>query len=156
MVSVLLLRIEPPGSRDESKPLIVALPPGSATLHIRAIDQSSAPASAQLVLRYNGEFVPQAFLRFVTGGEWFSVPASGEAVIPRLPPGSYELWVASTGEDEAAIVAVTARSALPLPPSDCRSASRTSSFASRGRKQRQHICFDTGGRGTNERGSSDE
>jgi hypothetical protein len=114
MVSVLLLRIEPPGSRDESKPLIVALPPGSATLHIRAIDQSSAPASAQLVLRYNGEFVPQAFLRFVTGGEWFSVPASGEAVIPRLPPGSYELWVASTGEDEAAIVASNGMLRPPL------------------------------------------
>jgi len=90
--------------RGEAKPLQVVVPPAAGSLRVRTVNDKKEARPAGLLLRYNGEFVPNAMLRFVTGDEAHTFPG-GESVIPRLPAGTYELWPLMGKNDEAQLIA---------------------------------------------------
>lgn len=91
----------PPG---EAKPLRVVVPPAAGALRVRTVNDNKEPAPAGLLLRYNGEFVPNAILRFVTGETAHTYPG-GEGVVPRLPAGTYEVWAVTARDGEARMIA---------------------------------------------------
>ena len=100
--SFAVVRVQIP--RGEAKPLQVIVPPAVGSLRVRTVNDRKEAAPAGLLLRYNGEFVPNAMLRFVTGDEAHTYPG-GEVVIPRLPAGTYELWALTGRNDEAQLTA---------------------------------------------------
>ncbi|HVE70905.1 MAG TPA: carboxypeptidase-like regulatory domain-containing protein [Thermoanaerobaculia bacterium] len=85
-------------------PLRVVVPDGTATLRVRATTADDKPAAAGLLIRYNGEFVPGAILRFVTKVA-IGTEDNGKAVFARLPAGMYEVWAVAGQRDDAMMVA---------------------------------------------------
>jgi hypothetical protein len=82
----------------------VVVPPPSGSLRVKTVNPEGDPVPAALLLRYNGEFVPAAILRFSLGAMPGTYPG-GEGVLGRLPAGTYELWPLLGREDEEAILA---------------------------------------------------
>jgi Carboxypeptidase regulatory-like domain len=100
--SFAVVRVQIP--RGEAKALQVVLPPAVGSLRVRTVNARKEAAPAGLLLRYNGEFIPNAILRFVTGDTAHTYPG-GEVVIPRLPAGTYELWALTGRGAEAQLIA---------------------------------------------------
>lgn len=99
--SFAVVRVQMP--REDAKPLQVMVPPAAGSLRVRTVDDAKQPVGSGLLLRYNGEFIPNAILRFVTGDTAHTHP-TGEGVVPRLPAGTYELWaLTQPGEEERLI-----------------------------------------------------
>lgn len=87
----------------EAKPLRVVVPDGTAALRVRTT-HDDRPVAAPLLLRYNGEFVPGAILRFATK-EFPGTREDGQAVLQRLPAGLYEVWALAGQADEVQLIA---------------------------------------------------
>jgi len=101
--SLAVLRVRLPNTNVDAKPLQVVIGPPCCTLRVHVVDAEGKQARSGLLIRYNGEFVPGAILRFViseTGMGW-----SGEALLPRLPAGSYEVWAIGSEEEEVQLIA---------------------------------------------------
>jgi hypothetical protein len=96
--SFAIVRLQLPRRGAEVKPMRVVIPPAAGSLRLKT------DGAAMVLMRYNGEFMPNAIARFITG-QMIGTPASGEAVIPRLPAGTYELWALSSREDEERLIA---------------------------------------------------
>ena len=101
--SFAVVRARIPRSNDEARPLQVIVAPATSALRVRSI-RDGEPVPAGLLIRYDGELVPPAMLRFVTKSPVGTYP-SGEAVLPRLPAGSYEVWALAGQRDEEALIA---------------------------------------------------
>ncbi len=101
--SFAVARVQMPRTSQDEKPLQVIVPPPSCALRVRVVSDGK-PAPAGLLIRYNGEFVPPAIFRFVTGGMG-GTDLTGEVLLPRLPAGSYELWATAGDEDEVQLIA---------------------------------------------------
>lgn len=100
--SFAIVRVVLPQS-GEAKPMQVVVGPPLASLRVKTVrDQQPVPAA--LLLRYNGEFLPGAIARFVTG-EMPGTSPSGETVLSRLPAGMYEVWALAGRRDEQALMA---------------------------------------------------
>lgn len=101
---------------QEQGRLRVHLPRASSSLLIRALktDGSTMPPIS-LLMRYNGELVPLEIIEELAtehGLQLATGPAS-EALLERIPTGSYEFWPYRTREEAEAIVA-TAAFAAPI------------------------------------------
>ncbi|HYI09350.1 MAG TPA: carboxypeptidase regulatory-like domain-containing protein [Thermoanaerobaculia bacterium] len=102
--SFAVARVTLPRLGDPVRPLQVVILPPSSSLRVRIVNEKGEPAQADLLIRYNGEFVPRAILRQVTG----PLPGAGrdgEVVLPRLPAGAYELWTVTAPQDEESLIA---------------------------------------------------
>jgi len=102
--SFAVLRAQIPRRDEDARPLQVIVPPGSSSLRVRAATNDGEPIAARVLIRYNGEFVPGAILRFVTH-EFVGTNPAGEAVLSRLPSGTYEVWGLAGERDEEALIA---------------------------------------------------
>jgi Carboxypeptidase regulatory-like domain len=103
--SIAVVRMQlPRAGSAEPKPLQVVVPRPNSSLRVKTRNKDDKPVGAIIVVRYNGEFIPPAILRFVTGTQMSTGPA-GEAVFARLPAGAYELWAAAGPRDEEALLA---------------------------------------------------
>ena len=102
--SFAVARVQMHREGQPAEPLRVVIPPVAGEIHVRAIDPDDQPAPARILLRYNGEFVPPAILRFVTSGI-LSTNRSGDGVLARLPAGAYELWAVGSLADEQLVIA---------------------------------------------------
>lgn len=100
--SLAVTRVQLPRTNVDTKPLQVVVPAPSGALRVRTVDAQGEPFPARLLIRYNGEFVPGAIFRFVTG-EMHTGP-TGERVFPRLPAGTYEIWVLQGPGDERQLI----------------------------------------------------
>lgn len=100
--SFVVLRTTLPRSGEQARPLVVTVPPPSASLRVRSVDADGKPKGTPLLIRYNGEFVPGAILRFVTESHIGTGP-TGEIVFRRLPSGAYEIW--PVRDDEERLIA---------------------------------------------------
>ncbi len=87
----------------DANPLQIVIPPAAGSLRIRSVDPDDEPTPAGILLRYGGEFVPPAILRFITGGTLHTGP-NAEGVFNRLPAGSYEVWALGRGDDELQLI----------------------------------------------------
>lgn len=101
--SFAIARVLTPRTSAEVKPLQVVIPPPSCALRVRSVDSRGNPVPAELVVRYNGEFIRGAVLPFVARGR--ATGPSGEILLRRLPPGIYELWALARREDEDPLIA---------------------------------------------------
>ena len=102
--SFAVVRLLIPRSNDQAKPVQVIVPPATASLRVRTEDGDGKLMPARLLIRYNGEFVPGAIARFVTG-DFPGTGPSGEAVLSRFPAGAYEVWALAGDRDEVALIA---------------------------------------------------
>jgi hypothetical protein len=92
------------GSVDLGELRLRPLPIARGTV-VDAEGTAVAEALVSLLIRHNGEFVPPAILRFVTGGGPVGTGRSGETVLSRLPAGAYEVWALAGDRDEEALIA---------------------------------------------------
>lgn len=111
--SFAVARVVVPRKADASKPLQVVVPPPTSSLRVRTVDASGTPVSAPLLMRYEGEFVPGAMLRFVTKS-FFGTSPAGEVIVPRLPAGAYEIWATAGPRDEEQLIATNAAGRAPV------------------------------------------
>ena len=100
--SFAVLRVQIPKISAE-KPLRVVVPDPTSSLRVRAT-RDDQPVAAPLLIRFNGEFVPGAILRFVTH-EFIGTRATGEVVLAKLPAGAYEVWGLAGEQDEEQMIA---------------------------------------------------
>ena len=91
----------------EAPPMQVVVAPPVGALRVK-----TTPHPAALLIRYNGELLPGAIARFINGQLPGTYP-SGEAVLSRYPPGSYEIWALAGPKDEAALIASNGTSRPP-------------------------------------------
>jgi hypothetical protein len=110
--SFAIARVQLPRTGRDFKPLQVVIPPPSCALRVRTTDENGTQIPAGLLIRYNGEFVRGAILRFITGDK--GTGRTGEALFPRLPPGSYELWALAGDDDEDQLLASAGASREPV------------------------------------------
>jgi hypothetical protein len=101
--SFAVVRVQVPRRNEDARPMQVVVPPGTSSLRVRATTDDK-PVAAPVLLRYNGEFVPGAILRFVTR-DFVGTQESGEVVLSRLPAGTYEVWALAGPQDEEALIA---------------------------------------------------
>jgi hypothetical protein len=111
--SFAVARVAMPRTSQDAKPLQVVVPPPSCALRVRSVGSDGEPVPAGILIRYNGEFVRPAILRFVTGDMGWTGRA-GEALLPRLPAGSYEVWAITGDEDEVRLIASGGTSREPV------------------------------------------
>lgn len=103
--SFAVLRTTLPRSSDQARPLVVTVPAPLASLRVRSVDAEGNPKRTPLLFRYNGEFVPAAILRFVTGDHITTAPA-GDRIFQRFPAGAYEIWaLLPRDRDEVEVIA---------------------------------------------------
>ena len=102
--SFAIVRVVIPQNSAQAKPLQVIVAPPLSTLRVQTLDKDKKPVRAGLLIRYNGEFLPNAIARFLAD-EYIGTNASGEAVLSRFPAGTYELWALTSRGDEEAIIA---------------------------------------------------
>lgn len=100
--SFAIAHVQMPRTSEAAKPLQVIVPAPSCALRVRSVDAEGKQVPAGLLIRYNGEFVPPAILRFVTGDT--GTGPTGEALLPRLPAGAYEVWAIAGEEDEVKLI----------------------------------------------------
>lgn len=100
--SIAVVRVVMP--KGEAKPLQVVVPPVAGSLRVRTVDARNELVGAGLLLRWNGEFLPNAILRFATHNPPTTHP-DGEGVVARLPAGMYEVWALSAHDAEAQLIA---------------------------------------------------
>jgi hypothetical protein len=91
-----------PRTSADARPLQIVVPPPSGPLRVHTVAEDGKPMSAGLLVRYNGEFLPTAIARFI--GVMGTGP-TGEAVLKRLPAGTYDLWALMGDEDEKQLIA---------------------------------------------------
>ncbi len=101
--SFAIARVQIPNRSEDVRPIQIVVPPATSSLRVRAKGENDEPVAAPLLLRYNGEFVPGAILRFVTH-EFVGTSPGGEVVLPRLPAGAYEVWALAGPRDEEALI----------------------------------------------------
>ena len=101
--SFAVARVSLPAAGAEPKPMQIIVPPAVGGLRVRSVDSEGKQRPAAVLIRYNGEFVPGAILRFVTGE--MGTGHTGEALLPRLPAGTYELWALMSRDDELRLIA---------------------------------------------------
>jgi hypothetical protein len=111
--SFAVVRVQVPRTNTEARAQQVVVLPGSSALRVRTTDAGGKPVPASVLLRWNGEFIPGAILRFVTKDS-SGTRESGEAVLPRLPAGAYEVWALGAREEEAALIAAGGTSRTPV------------------------------------------
>jgi hypothetical protein len=111
--SFAVARVQMPRTSQDSKPLQVVVPAPSCALRVRIVDGDGKPAPAGLLIRYNGEFVPPAILRFVTS-ESGGMGGTGETLLPRLPAGSYEVWALVSDEEELQLIGSAGTARQPV------------------------------------------
>lgn len=96
-------RVQLPATSADAKPMQIAVPPAVGALRVRSVDAEGKPRPARLLIRYDGEFVPGAILRIVTGD--MGTGATGEGLLPRLPSGTYEVWALAGRDEEQRLIA---------------------------------------------------
>ena len=101
--SFAVARVQLPATSADAKPMQIVVPPVVGALRVRSVDAEAKARSASLLFRYNGEFVPGAIMRFVTGD--MGTGPTGEALLPRLPAGTYEIWALAGRDDELKLIA---------------------------------------------------
>jgi hypothetical protein len=110
--SLAVVRVQLPAAGVDARPLQVIVPPPVGALRVSSVDAKGKPRPTGLLIRYNGEFVPRAILRFVTG-EMGSSP-TGESLLSRLPAGTYEIWSIAGQDDERQLIASNGTSREPV------------------------------------------
>lgn len=107
--SFAIARVQLPRTNAELPAMQVIIPPPCCTLRVRGLMRSPGG----VLVRYNGEFIPVTILRSITG-EMMVGNRNGEAVLPRLPAGAYEIWAIASNEDETQLIATSGSSREPL------------------------------------------
>ncbi|HEX6096900.1 MAG TPA: carboxypeptidase-like regulatory domain-containing protein [Thermoanaerobaculia bacterium] len=105
-------------ARDQQRGRMrVHLPPASSSLLIRArtTDGREMP-SFSLLMRYNGELIPSEVADELSAkqGLHLGTGRGGEALLQKIPAGSYEFWPYRTEEEAASIVAAADVTAAPI------------------------------------------
>lgn len=99
------------GAADAGARRRMIVPQGASSLRIVAQTTEGLPlADVAMLVRFDGTLIPPAVgraLQVRTGPD-------GEAMLRRIPPGSYELWPYQTAEEAEAVVASGGLFAAPI------------------------------------------
>lgn len=94
----------------------ITVPAGSASLQVDALADDAPLTGITLLVRYNGMMIPPEVARILGAQQRtsFVTDAQGRVVLPRIAPGSYQLWPYRSDEEAEALMASHSALAAPI------------------------------------------
>lgn len=111
--SFAVVRLPAIGDGEDSQEISVTVPPALASLLVSVKDSSGQPIEGVWCLvRYEGEFLLPSVLAIQR--PWRPSGDGGDAILPQLPSGYYELWPYRSVNEALAIIGAGGQSPLRL------------------------------------------